>query len=53
MRKSLKEKSSVVNAHVLKFPVLLMEELLRKVGLFTKFLLSNQGGKYVLPLSIQ
>ncbi|NOX19972.1 MAG: IS481 family transposase [Nitrospirae bacterium] len=42
-----KEKYLMVNAHVLKFPVLLMEELLRKVGLFTKFLLSKQGGKYV------
>jgi transposase len=53
--RKLKASKSSVNAHVLKFPVVLMEDLLKYAGLIAQFLKSNLGGKYVYtkcPLTI-
>ncbi len=44
--KKLKKSKSTINSHVLKFPVVLMEDLLRKAGIITMFL-KTQTGKYV------
>ena len=41
-----KKTNTLINAHVFKFPVFLMEDMLNRVGIFTKFL-HPKGGKYV------
>lgn len=41
-----KKANTLINAHVFKFPVFLMEDILNRVGIFTKFL-NSTGGKYV------
>jgi hypothetical protein len=43
----LKNSKSAINSHVLKFPVVLMEDLLKTAGLITMFLKSHLTGKYV------
>ena len=43
----LKEKSSMFHHHVLLYPVVLMEDVIGKVGIITDILRVNQGGKYV------
>jgi transposase len=45
--RKLKKSKSAVNPHVLKFPVVLMEDLLKLAGLITLFLKSHLTGKYV------
>ncbi len=42
----LKRAKSIINSYVLKFPVVLTEDLLRKTGIITMFL-KTQTGKYV------
>jgi len=46
----LKKSKTSINSHILKFPVLLMENLLKYAWLFDQFLKFNimsKGGKYV------
>jgi hypothetical protein len=43
----LKKSKSAINPHVLKFPVVLMEDLLKAAGIITMFLKSHLTGKYV------
>jgi hypothetical protein len=43
----LKNSKSAINPHVLKFPVVLIEDLLKTAGLITMFLKSHLTGKYV------
>jgi hypothetical protein len=37
----------MIHHHVLLYPVVLMEDVMRKVGIITEILRVNQGGKYV------
>ena len=43
----LKQKDAMLNKHILTFPVMLMETVFTKVGLFTKYFINKKGGKYV------
>ena len=43
----LRKSKSTINPHVLKLPVMLMEDLLKTAGITTMFLKSIQTGKYV------
>jgi len=43
----LKSSKNLINAHVLKLPVILMEDLLKAVGVFAIFLKVKSTGKYV------
>lgn len=43
----LKTKDPMINAHILKFPVLLLEDVLKYAGLISSFLKLKLGGKYV------
>jgi len=45
--RKLRASKSPVNSHVLKFPVVLMEALLKLVGFFIMFLKPQYSGKYV------
>ncbi len=45
--RKLKASKSSINAHVLNFPVVLMEDLLKTAGIITMFLKSFYTGKYV------
>lgn len=45
--RKLKKSKSAINSHVLRFPVVLMEDLLKAAGIITMFLKLNQTGKYV------
>jgi len=43
----LRKSKSTINPHVLKLPVMLVEDLLKTAGIITMFLKSIQTGKYV------
>jgi len=43
----LKERDSMIHHHVLLYPVVLMEDVIGKVGIITEILRVDQGGKYV------
>ena len=43
-----KKANTLINHHIFKFPVFLMEDILNRVSIFTKFL-HTTGGKYQVP----